>query len=72
MDMKNGRLGCTSLFLLNRTLLGKWSRGYVSKGDGFWKQIIKGKYGKEEVCLILLHGERWLRCWSMKSYKEGV
>ena len=49
-DKRRVGLGIRSpFFFLNLTLLGKWRWRFAFEGEVFWKQIIKRKYGKEEV-----------------------
>ena len=48
MDRRKRGLGISSPSSLNWALLGKWSWRFASKGDISWKQVIEGKYGKEE------------------------
>nr|GEU89013.1 RNA-directed DNA polymerase, eukaryota [Tanacetum cinerariifolium] len=42
---KNGGLGVSSFFVLNRALLLKWVWRFVSKDGSLWYQVIRGLYG---------------------------
>nr|GEV57914.1 RNA-directed DNA polymerase, eukaryota [Tanacetum cinerariifolium] len=43
---KNGGLGVSSLFALNRALLLKWVWHFLSNDGSLWSQVIKAIYGK--------------------------
>nr|GEU78154.1 RNA-directed DNA polymerase, eukaryota [Tanacetum cinerariifolium] len=42
---KNGGLGVSSFFALNRTLLFKWIWRFISNGSSLWSHFIKANYG---------------------------
>ncbi|GJV53019.1 hypothetical protein Tco_1448760 [Tanacetum coccineum] len=42
---KNGGLGVSSFFSLNRALLFKWIWRFISNGSSFWSRFIKAIYG---------------------------
>ncbi|GJU97047.1 hypothetical protein Tco_1326318 [Tanacetum coccineum] len=44
-SMKNGGLGVSSFFSLNRALLFKWIWCFISNGSSLWPRFIKAIYG---------------------------
>ncbi|GJY35856.1 RNA-directed DNA polymerase, eukaryota [Tanacetum coccineum] len=60
---KNGGLGISSLFALNRALLFKWIWRFITNGYSLWSRVIKAFYGNRGAIDIIHNSSRrspWL------------
>ncbi|GJR84504.1 RNA-directed DNA polymerase, eukaryota [Tanacetum coccineum] len=55
---KNGGLGISSLFALNRAILFKWICHFITNGSSLWSRVIKAFYGNRGAIDIIHNSSR--------------